>query len=173
MVDLYTSVDDVDVNASPSTVVNVRVRQCKVVFWGYGFAVTDPLQTPRRVGPGLHRDISFGRPSYKNEEILLNPCIPNEGILRNGRNVRPSPELVEAPVGQSNSKSVHDGPSVGDIRTGNRLGDGVHARNAGSIFQEDDVAILDDLAIGTLNGQEIIGSENGEGKKSKTNERID
>jgi len=52
MIDLYTGIDDIDVNATSSAiVVNVRIRQSKGIFRGHGFTVTDPLQAPRRVGP--------------------------------------------------------------------------------------------------------------------------
>jgi hypothetical protein len=44
MISLDASVDDIDVNTTPGTViVDIRVRQSKVVFRLHGFAVTDPL----------------------------------------------------------------------------------------------------------------------------------
>ena len=68
---------------------------------------------------------------------------------------------------------MHDGPPVGDLRLGNRVRDAVHTRDAGSIFQEDNVAVLEDFALCALNGQEILGGKDGEDKKSETNERVD
>lgn len=68
---------------------------------------------------------------------------------------------------------MHDRPPVGDVTIRHQPGDGVHARNAGSIFHDDNEAVLDDLTICTLDGQEILRGEDGEGKESETNERVD
>ena len=44
MIDLDTSVDDIDINAIPSAIViDVRVRQSERIFRGHGFTVADPL----------------------------------------------------------------------------------------------------------------------------------
>ena len=52
MISLDTGVDDIDINAIPGTVIiDIRVIQSKRVLRLHGFTVTDPLQTPRRVGP--------------------------------------------------------------------------------------------------------------------------
>ena len=70
MVDLYTSVNDIDVNATSSAVVvNVRVRQSNGIFRGHGFTVADPLQTPRCVSPNSDGNVNSGRSSYENEGI--------------------------------------------------------------------------------------------------------
>lgn len=97
----------------------------------------------------------------------------NGPVLGNGQNVLPSPEFVEVPLGQISSKPIHDGPLIGDRGIGYRVGDGVHTRNIGSIFEEDDVTVLENLAICTLDGQEILGGEDGEDKKSEANKRVD
>jgi len=69
MVDLYTSVDDIDVNATSSAfVVNVRVRQSEGIFRGHGFTLADSLQTPRRVSPNSDGNVNSGRSRYENEE---------------------------------------------------------------------------------------------------------
>ena len=55
MINLDTGVDDVDINAISGTlVIDVRVRQGKLVLRFDGFTVTDPLQAPRCVGPELN-----------------------------------------------------------------------------------------------------------------------
>ena len=97
----------------------------------------------------------------------------NDRVLRDGQDVIPSPEHVEVPLGQISSKSGHNGPLVGDRRIWHRLGDGVHARSTRSTFQDDNVTILEDLTLCTLNGQEILRGEDGEGEKSETNKRGD
>ena len=60
---------------------------------------------------------------------------------------------------------------MGDLRIGDRLGDSVHAYNAGFILQDDSIAVLEDLGLCAPNGQEFLGSEDGE--KREMNERVD
>ena len=74
----------------------------------------------------------------------------------NGQDVLPSPEFVEVLTGQSCSKPLHDRPLVCNVRTGDRAGDALHARNVGHVFQEDNVVVLEDLTLCALNGQEFL-----------------
>jgi len=62
---------------------------------------------------------------------------------------------------------------MGDIRTGNELRDGVHAHYTRSIFQDDNVTVLEDFFLCALNWQKFLGSEDREDKESETNECVD
>ena len=62
---------------------------------------------------------------------------------------------------------MRDGPSVSDIRIRDRVANAANARNAGSALQGDNITVPKDLTFCALNGQEFLGSEDGEGKKGK------
>jgi len=132
--------------------------------------VADPLlssEAPRRIGPNPHRNVNIVCQAKKTKtSYCFSEFLTALRALINRQNVFPGSGLGEVPFSQSSSKPTHDGPPVGDLRARDRVGGGVHARNTGPIFQEDNIAVIKGLALCALDGQQILGGEDREGEKN-------